>query len=152
MTLQIGEKAPEFTLQSDENLTVKLSDYIGQRVLIFFYPKADTPGCTTQACGFRDNFPVITDAGAVVLGISPDPVERLAKWRAKETLPYNLLSDMDHAVADTYGVWGDKKMYGRTYQGIIRSHFVIDADGLLEDVQYKVSPKNSIERALKQLS
>ena len=152
MTLQIGDKAPEFALQSDENETVKLSDFHGQRVLIFFYPKADTPGCTKQACGFRDNFPVIEDAGAVVLGISPDPVERLAKWRAKEGLPYNLLSDMDHAIADAYGVWGEKKMYGRSYEGIIRSHFVIDAEGLLEDVQYKVSPQKSIERALKQLA
>jgi peroxiredoxin Q/BCP len=152
MALQIGDKAPEFALQSDENETVKLSDFRGQRVLIFFYPKADTPGCTTQACGFRDNFPLFEDAGAVVLGISPDPVERLAKWRAKERLPYNLLSDMDHAVADAYGVWGEKKMYGRSYEGIIRSHFVIDAAGLLEDVQYKVSPKKSIERALKQLA
>jgi peroxiredoxin Q/BCP len=152
MTLQIGDKAPEFTLQSDENKSVKLSDFRGQRVLVFFYPKADTPGCTKQACGFRDNFPVIEDAGAVVLGISPDPVERLAKWRAKEGLPYNLLSDMDHAVADAYGVWGEKKMYGRSYQGIIRSHFVIDAEGLLQDVQYKVSPQKSIERALKQMA
>jgi len=152
MPLQIGDKAPDFALQSDENETVRLSDFRGQRLLVFFYPKADTPGCTTQACGFRDNFPVIEDADAVVLGISPDPVERLAKWRAKESLPYNLLSDMDHAVADAYGVWGEKKMYGRSYQGIIRSHFVIDAAGLLEDVQYKVSPKNSIKRALEQLA
>lgn len=152
MALQIGDKAPEFVLLSDENETVKLSDLRGQRVLIFFYPKADTPGCTTQACGFRDNFPLFEDAGAMVLGISPDPVDRLAKWRAKENLPYNLLSDEDHAVADAYGVWGEKKMYGRSYMGIIRSHFVVDAAGLLEDVQYKVSPKKSIERALKQLA
>jgi len=152
MKLEIGDKAPEFALQSDEDQTVKLSDFLGQRVLIFFYPKADTPGCTTQACGFRDNFPVIENAGAVVLGISPDPVARLAKWRAKEALPYNLLSDMDHAVADAYGVWGEKKNYGRVYEGIIRSHFVVDAEGLLEDVQYKVSPKKSIENALKQLA
>ncbi len=152
MTLKIGDKAPEFALESDENKTVKLSDFRGQRVLIFFFPKADTPGCTTQACGFRDNFPVIEDAGAVVLGISPDPVEALTKWRAKVNLPYNLLSDEDHAVAEAYGVWGEKKMYGRSYMGIIRSHFVVDADGLLEDVQIKVSPKNSIELGLKQLA
>ena len=152
MTLKIGDKAPEFTLQSDENKTVNLSDYRGQRVLIFFYPKADTPGCTTQACGFRDNFPVIDGAGAVVLGISPDEVEKLAKWRAKVNLPYNLLSDTDHAVADAYGVWGEKKMYGRSYMGIIRSHFVVDAEGNLEDVQYKVSPKKSIELGLKQFA
>ena len=152
MTLQVGDKAPDFALQSDEDQTVKLSDFRGRRVLIFFYPKADTPGCTTQACGFRDSFPVIDGAGAAVLGISPDAVAALAKWRAKVNLPYNLLSDTDHAVADAYGVWGEKKNYGHTYEGIIRSHFVVDADGLLEDVQYKVSPQNSIDLALKQLA
>lgn len=94
---------------------------------------------------------MIEAAGAVVLGISPDSVDRLAKWRAKEGLPYHLLSDADHAVADAYGVWGEKKMYGRAYQGIIRSHFIIDAEGRLEDVQYKVSPQKSVEKALKQL-
>ena len=151
MILENGDIAPNFELQSDEGNQVKLADLRGQRVVLFFYPKADTPGCTTQACGFRDNFPLIEAAGAVVLGISPDPVDRLAKWRAKEGLPYNLLSDTDHAVADAYGVWGEKKNYGRVYEGIIRSHFIIDADGRLEDVQYKVSPQKSIENALRQL-
>jgi peroxiredoxin Q/BCP len=152
MALKVGDKAPDFALLSDENETVELSDFRGQRVLLFFYPKADTPGCTTQACGFRDSFPVIENAGAVVLGISPDTIEALAKWRAKVNLPYNLLSDEDHAVAEAYGVWGEKKMYGRSYMGIIRSHFVIDAEGNLEDVQYKVSPKKSIELGLKQFA
>jgi len=151
MVLQNGDIAPDFELQSDEGSKVKLSDLRGHRVVLFFYPKADTPGCTTQACGFRDNFPVIDAAGAIVLGISPDPVDRLAKWRAKEGLPYNLLSDTDHAVADAYGVWGEKKNYGRVYEGIIRSHFIISADGRLEDVQYKVSPQMSVEKALQQL-
>jgi peroxiredoxin Q/BCP len=151
MVLQNGELAPAFELQADDGNKVKLVDLRGQRVIIFFYPKADTPGCTKQACGFRDNFPVIEAAGAIVLGISPDSVDRLAKWRAKEGLPYHLLSDADHAVADAYGVWGEKKMYGRAYQGIIRSHFIIDAEGRLEDVQYKVSPQKSVEKALKQL-
>lgn len=151
MILENGDIAPNFELQSDEGNQIKLADLRGQRVVLFFYPKADTPGCTTQACGFRDNFPVIEAAGAVVLGISPDPVDRLAKWRAKEKLPYNLLSDTDHAVADAYGVWGEKKNYGRVYEGIIRSHFIIDADGRLEDVQYKVSPQKSVENALRQL-
>lgn len=151
MVLQNGDIAPDFELQSDEGNKVKLSDLRGHRVVLFFYPKADTPGCTTQACGFRDNFPVIDAAGAIVLGISPDPVDRLAKWRAKEGLPYNLLSDTDHAVADAYGVWGEKKNYGRVYEGIIRSHFIISADGRLEDVQYKVSPQMSVEKALQQL-
>lgn len=148
--LNVGDLAPEFELTSDEGNAVKLADYRGQRVLIFFYPKADTPGCTTQACGLRDNFPVFENANAVVLGISPDAPEKLAKWRAKEALPYNLLSDPDHVVAEAFGVWGEKKLYGRSYMGIIRSHFVIDADGKMEDVQFKVGPKKSIERAVKQ--
>ena len=149
--LQNGDLAPDFELSADDGSTIKLSNLRGQRVLIFFYPKADTPGCTIQACGFRDNFPLIEAANVVVLGISPDTVEDLAKWRAKENLPYNLLADTDHAVAETYGVWGEKSMYGRTYMGIIRSHFVVDADGKLEDVQYKVSPAKSIEYGLKQV-
>jgi peroxiredoxin Q/BCP len=149
--LNVGDVAPDFELLSDESTPVKLSDLRGKRVVLFFYPKADTPGCTTQACGFRDNYPVIEAAGATVLGISPDSPEALAKWRAKMGFPYSLLSDPDHAVADAYAVWGEKKMYGRSYEGIIRSHFVIDAQGKLEDVQFKVSPTDSVERALKQL-
>lgn len=151
MKLNKGDRAPNFELQSDENKIVQLTDYRGQRVVVFFYPKAATEGCTKQACGFRDNFPKIEAANATVLGISPDPVSKLAKWREDENLPYNLLSDTDHAVADLYGVWGEKKSYGRVYDGIIRSHFIIGADGRLEDVQYKISPQNSVEYALKQL-
>jgi peroxiredoxin Q/BCP len=152
MTLKTGDIAPDFELLSDEDKPVKLSDYRGQRVVLFFYPKAATSGCTTQACGLRDSFPQIAEANATVLGVSPDSVEKLSKWRAAENLPYNLLSDPDHAVADLYGTWGEKKMYGNSYMGIIRSHFIIDEDGRLEDVQYKVSPKNSVERALRQLA
>jgi peroxiredoxin Q/BCP len=149
--LQIGDFAPDFELLSDEGKPLKLSEFRGQRVVIFFYPEADTPGCTRQACGFRDNFPVIKAAGAAILGISPDPVKKLAKWRAKEQLPYPLLSDPDHAVADAYGTWGEKQLYGRTYMGLIRSHFVVGPDGRLEDVQIKVSPEKSIELALEHL-
>lgn len=152
MHLKVGDEAPEFALQSDEGQTVRLTDFRGQHVLLFFFPKADTPGCTKQACGFRDNFPAIESAGAVVLGISPDTVDDLAKWRAKEKLPYNLLADPDHLVAEAYGVWGEKKMYGRSYMGIIRSHFVVDGEGKLEDVQYKVSPQKSIDLGVKQLT
>jgi thioredoxin-dependent peroxiredoxin len=146
--LQIGELAPDFELTSDEGKPVKLSDYRGQRVILFFYPKAATSGCTTQACGLRDNFPVIQGVNATVLGVSPDKPKALAKWRAAENLPYNLLSDPDHQIATVYGVWGPKKMYGVTFEGIIRSHFVIGADGRLEDIQIKVSPTESIERAV----
>ena len=147
--MTLGELAPDFELISDEGSPIKLSDLRGKKVVLFFYPKADTPGCTTQACGFRDNWPLIEAAGATVLGISPDAPERLAKWRAKEGFPYNLLSDPDHAVAEMYGTWGEKKMYGNTYMGIIRSHFVIDEDGRFADMQIKISPKNSIEKAVK---
>lgn len=149
--LQTGEGAPDFELLSDENKPVKLSDYRGQCVILFFYPKADTPGCTTQACGFRDNFPTFTESGAIVLGVSPDGVKELAKWRQKRNLPYPLLSDPTHAVAEAYGVWGEKSMFGKKYRGIIRSHFVIDAEGKFADVQVKVSPEESVARAVKKL-
>ncbi|MCP5101173.1 MAG: thioredoxin-dependent thiol peroxidase [Chloroflexi bacterium] len=149
--LEIGNMAPDFELLTDEGNVVKLSDYRGKRVILFFYPKADTPGCTTQACGLRDNYGIIEANGATVLGISPDSPEKLAKWRAKQGFPYNLLSDPDHAVAELYGVWGEKKLYGRSYMGIIRSHVVIDADGKFEDVQIKISPKKSIEKAVEQI-
>jgi len=145
---EIGDNAPDFELLNSKEEPVKLSDYKGTRIILFFYPKAGTSGCTTQACGFRDNFPVIEAGNATVIGISPDMPSALAKWIASENLPYALLSDPDHAVADLYGVWGEKSMYGNKYMGIIRSHFVIDAEGKFEDVQFKVSPKNSIARAL----
>lgn len=152
MSLQIGDKAPEFELVSDEGKMVKLSNLRGRRVLLFFYPKADTPGCTKQACGFRDNYSVIDEAQTTVFGVSPDPVSELDRWRNKENFQYNLLSDPEHEVADLYGVWGEKKMFGKSYEGIIRSHFVIDANGNVEDIQYKVSPQVSIDEALRQIS
>ena len=146
--INIGDKAPEFELLNAEEMPVKLSDFLGQRVVLFFYPKAGTSGCTTQACGFRDNYPQIEATDATVIGVSPDKPAALAKWKAKESLPYTLLSDPDHEVAEAYGVWGEKKMYGKSYMGIIRSHFIIDTEGLIEDVQFKVSPTDSISRAM----
>ena len=144
----IGDQAPDFELLNDEGKAVKLSDYRGQRLILFFYPKAFTSGCTTQACGLRDNFPRFQANNTTVLGVSPDDPETLAKWRVAENLPYNLLSDPENEVSTLYGVYGEKSMYGKTYMGIIRSHFVIDAEGKFEDVQVKVSPANSIQRAV----
>jgi thioredoxin-dependent peroxiredoxin len=146
-----GDPAPDFELLNSEQELVRLSDYRGQRVLLFFYPKAGTSGCTVQACGFRDHFPTFEAVNATVLGVSPDSPAALAKWKAKENLPYDLLSDPDHLVAEAYGVWGEKKMYGRSYMGIIRSHFIIDPEGNVEDAQVKVSPTESIEEAVRVL-
>jgi peroxiredoxin Q/BCP len=150
--LTIGNRAPDFTLTSSEGEEVSLSDYRGQRVILFFYPKAATPGCTKQACGFRDNLPRIEAADAAVIGISPDSPQALAKWQEEEGFNYPLLSDPDHEVAEAYGVWGEKTNFGRTYMGIIRSHFVIDPEGRLEDIQKNVSPEKSVERALEALA
>ena len=144
----MAQKAPDFTLTSDSGQPVSLHDFVGKRVLIFFFPKAGTTGCTAQACGFRDRFPAIQDHKAVVIGISPDKPAKLAKWKADENLPYTLLSDPDHAVAEAYGAWGERSMYGRKFQGILRSHFVIDATGNIEDAQIRVSPKESVERGV----
>jgi peroxiredoxin Q/BCP len=150
--LNIGDVAPDFELLNAEGNNEKLSDYRGQQVVLFFYPKAGTSGCTTQACGFRDNYPKFEAVKATVIGVSPDAPAALAKWKTKENLPYTLLSDPEHEVAERYGVWGEKKMYGKSYMGIIRSHFVINPQGIIEDVQFKVSPQNSISRALNSIA
>lgn len=147
----VGETAPDFELQNQDGEMVKLSDYKGKRVILFAYPKAGTSGCTTQACGFRDNYPKIEADNAVVLGISPDEPSDNKKWKVKENLPYDLLSDPDHKVLEAWGAWGERSMYGKKYMGVIRSHWIIGADGTIEDEQIKVSPVNSIERALKAL-
>jgi len=144
----VGSPAPDFTLTADDGATVRLSDLRGRRVVLYFYPKDDTPGCTTQACGFRDNYVEITEKDAVVFGISPDGVGSHVKFRTKFNLPFRLLADEDHKVAELYGVWGEKSMYGKTYFGIIRSHFVVDAEGKVADVQYSVSPDDSVANAL----
>ena len=150
-TLHIGDAAPDFALPSDQGTTVRLSDLRGKRVVLYFYPKDDTSGCTTQACGFRDAYPQIEEKNAVVLGISPDDAKSHQKFKTKYDLPFLLLVDGDHAVADAYGVWGEKSMYGRKYMGILRSHFVIDENGRLADVQVKVSPQDSVKLALEKI-
>ena len=144
----VGDTAPDFELPNQDGETVKLSDLRGKKVLLFAYPKANTGGCTKQACGFRDARPQLEEAGAVVLGISPDAPGALAKWKAKESLPYDLLSDPEHRVLESYGVWGEKSMYGKKYWGVIRSHFVIDEEGKIADAQVKVSPAKSVEKGV----
>ncbi|NOZ30206.1 MAG: thioredoxin-dependent thiol peroxidase [Chloroflexi bacterium] len=145
--LQTGDLAPEFTLIADDGQEVRLADFRGQKVVLYFYPKANTPGCTRQACAVRDAYPTIDAEGVVVIGISPDPPERLAKFREKHNLPFVLLSDPDHQVAEAYGAWGEKKMFGRTTMGIIRSHFAIDEEGRLIEARYKVKPEMTAELA-----
>ena len=144
-----GEMAPDFALQNQRRELVRLSDYRGRKVLLFAYPKAGTSGCTVQACGFRDNFSQIEMANAVVLGISPDAPADLAKWIEAESLPYDLLSDPDHQTLEAWRAWGERSMYGKTYQGVIRSHWIIGEDGRVLDEQISISPKKSIAAALK---
>jgi peroxiredoxin Q/BCP len=149
--LQVGDTAPDFEAVTDTGKQVKLSDYRGKRVVLYFYPKDSTPGCTTQACGFRDSYPTIQKHKGIVLGVSPDGVASHEKFKAKQQLPFTLLVDADHAIAERYGVWGEKSMYGKKYMGVIRSHFVIDEKGKIVDAQVKVSPADSVKRAVEAL-
>lgn len=149
---EIGDTAPDFELKNQDGQTVRLSDLRGRKVILFAYPKAATSGCTTQACGFRDALPQVETHNAVVLGISPDAPDALKKWRDKEGLSYDLLSDPTHETLEAWGAWGEKSMYGKKYFGVIRSHWVIDEDGKIIDVQVKVSPKDSVVKALKVLA
>ena len=147
-TIKVGDMAPDFTAITDAGTTVRLSDYRGKRVVLYFYPKDDTPGCTTQACGFRDNYLAIEEKNAIVLGVSPDGAKSHQKFKTKFNLPFTLIADEDHSIAETYGVWVEKSMYGKQYMGIERSHFVIDENGKVVDAQVKVKPEDSVERAI----
>ncbi|EFO81243.1 alkyl hydroperoxide reductase/ Thiol specific antioxidant/ Mal allergen [Oscillochloris trichoides DG-6] len=140
--------APDFELISDSGAPVRLSSLRGQKVILYFYPKDDTSGCTTQACGFRDAYPQIEEQHAVVLGVSPDGVKSHVKFKTKHNLPFTLLVDADHAVAELYGLWVEKSMYGRKYMGVERSHFVIDAQGVIIAAAIKVKPAESVAQAL----
>ena len=150
--ISIGDQAPDIELRNQNDEPVRLADYQGKKIVLFAYPKAATPGCTKQACGFRDEFPKVEGAGAVVLGLSPDPPAKLAKWKANENFPYDLLSDPEHQMLEALGAWGERSMYGRKYMGVIRSHFVFDEKGEAIDVQLKVSPAKSVEKAVKFLA
>ncbi|MGN6370646.1 MAG: thioredoxin-dependent thiol peroxidase [Phycisphaerae bacterium] len=141
-----GKAAPAFTLESTEGKALSLSEFKGKKVVLYFYPKDDTPGCTTEACNFRDSFADFKKAGAVILGVSPDAVKSHEKFRAKFDLPFPLLADPDHAVAEKYGVWKEKSMYGKKYMGIERSTFVIDSNGKIAKIFSKVKvPKHHEE-------
>src|SRR5690606_25169994 len=132
--LSAGDRAPSFSLPDDTGRTVTLASLKGRTVVLYFYPKDDTPGCTTQACGLRDNWAALEQAGAVVLGVSPDSPARHAAFRAKYDLPFALLADEDHAVAERYGAWGEKSMYGKKYFGILRTTYIIDGTGVVRHV------------------
>jgi thioredoxin-dependent peroxiredoxin len=149
--IQTGEQAPDFELPDHDGNPVRLSDLRGRPVVLYFYPKADTPGCTTQACGIRDHRADYEAAGATVVGVSPDPVDAIRRFHDKQDLNFTLLADAGHEVAERYGVWGEKSMYGRTYMGVSRSTFIIDADGTVVHVLPKVSPKTHDDKVLKVL-
>jgi thioredoxin-dependent peroxiredoxin len=148
MALNTGDTAPDFTLADQHGDPVSLAGLRGNTVVVYFYPKADTPGCTTQACGVRDHHAEYEEAGAVVLGVSPDPVERIAAFDEKHRLGFPLLSDEDHSVAEAYGVWVEKTMHGRKYMGMERSTFVVSPDGKIADVFRRVKPAQHDELVL----
>lgn len=146
-----GQPAPDFSLTSDRGQTVSLADFRGRRVLVYFYPAAMTPGCTKEACDFRDNLATFDDADVAVLGISPDKPEKLAAFRDKEGLTFPLLSDPDKSVMQAWGAWGEKTMYGKTTTGVIRSTFLVSADGTVAEAQYGVKATGHVGRLLRDL-
>ena len=145
--IKVGDQAPDFETTNDKAEKVKLSDYRGKRVVLYFYPKDDTPGCTTQACSFRDIYGDVEVKNAVVLGVSPDSVESHQAFRDKFGLPFPLLTDEDKSIANAYGVWGERERDGNKFMGIFRSHFVIDEEGKVVDAQYNVAPADSAKLA-----
>lgn len=152
MKLRTGDAAPDFSRLDNDGTSRSLSDYAGQKLVVYFYPKAFTPGCTTESCDFRDRHQVFAAAGYEIVGVSPDPVGRLEDFRQKHGLPFKLLSDEDHAMATAYGAWGPKKNYGREYEGLIRSTIVVGADGNVEQAWYNVRAAGHAERVADDLS
>jgi peroxiredoxin Q/BCP len=149
--LNPGDVAPDFTLKNSAGADVSLSDYRGRNTIVYFYPAAATPGCTTQACDFRDSLSSLQSAGYEVLGVSPDPVGKLASFAEKEGLTFPLLSDETHAVAEAYAAWGEKKNYGRTYEGLIRSTVVVDPDGNVALAQYNIRATGHVAKLRRDL-
>lgn len=146
--IETGATAPQFTLPDQDGNPVSLADYAGKTVVLYFYPKADTPGCTVQACGVRDHLPNYAEAGAVVIGVSPDSVRRVKKFVDKQSLDFTLLADEDHAVCEEYGVWAEKSMYGRKYFGALRVTFIIGPDGVVAHVIPRVTPRTHDDEVL----
>ena len=150
--LEEGDTAPDFALSNDRGETVSLKDFAGSRVIVYFYPKANTPGCTTEACDFTENFSQFDDAGVKVLGISPDTPEALAKFRADHDLSVELLSDPSKETLEAYGAFGEKKNYGKVVQGVIRSTFLVEPDGTIGQTHYNVKATGHVARVMKGLS
>ncbi len=148
MAIEVGKKAPDFALQNQDGETVRLSDYAGKRVVLYFYPKDMTPGCTNQACDFRDNYEQFKDLNTVILGVSPDPIERHQKFIDKHELPFPLLADTEQEVAKLYDVWKLKKMFGKEFYGIERSTFIIDEEGIVRKIWRKVRVKGHIDETI----
>ncbi|MDT4933100.1 MAG: thioredoxin-dependent peroxiredoxin [Pseudonocardiales bacterium] len=149
--LSPGDPAPEFTLADADGKQVSLGDFRGRKVVVYFYPAAMTPGCTKQACDFRDNLAELTDAGFAVIGISPDKPEKLAKFREAEALTFPLLSDPSRSVLEAYGAFGEKTMYGKKVTGVLRSTFVVDEDGVIEQAQYNVKATGHVAKLRRDL-
>lgn len=150
--IEEGQEAPDFELTSDAGERVRLSQFRGKPVVLYFYPKDDTPGCTAQACGIRDTYEDFEQQGAVVLGVSPDDESSHVKFKQKYGLPFTLLADPDHEVADTYGVWGERKYMGKTYWGVERSTFLIDEEGRIAKIMRRVKPDTHADRVLAALA
>lgn len=148
MTIEIGKQAPDFTLENQDGEKVSLADFKGKNIVLYFYPKDMTPGCTTQACDFRDNYAAFADVNTVVLGVSPDPIERHVKFIDKHDLPFNLLADTENVVAELYDVWKLKKMFGKEFYGIERSTFIIDTEGTVQKEYRKVKVADHIAETL----
>lgn len=148
---KLGDVAPDFELLADTGESVKLSDYRGKFIVLYFYPRADTPGCTTEACGFRDDYSAYKEKGVIILGVSPDTVKKQASFKAKHSLPFPLLDDTAHEVSEAYGVWGKKKFRGREYMGVNRTTFLIGPDGKIVEVFEKVKPAEHSKEILQAL-